>query len=171
MQVPVLDALTQPETIISVLKTNFSRVSSLFSLQVIKPQTALFVNQQLSVKIFHKVTNLTQHTSCFIYISLSRKVKTILTISKCQPGKAITHVVELIHIPQALNTGPASIIWNNEQGDLFYSAGPQRIRCKQQLTQEKLGRGFGKNAAEWARRVEISKEEIPGRSVACMARH
>ena len=23
-------------------------------------------------------------------------------------------------------------------------------------------RGFGKNAGEWARRVEISKEEIPG---------
>ena len=26
----------------------------------------------------------------------------------------------------------------------------------------KLGRGFGKNAGEWARRVETSKEEIPG---------
>ena len=30
------------------------------------------------------------------------------------------------------------------------------------LTQEKLGRGFGKNADEWTRRVKISKEEIPG---------
>ena len=30
---------------------------------------------------------------------------------------------------------------------------------------------LGKNADKWARRVEISKEEIPGRSVACMARH
>ena len=29
-------------------------------------------------------------------------------------------------------------------------------------TQEKIGRGFGKNAGEWTRRVEISKEEIPG---------
>ena len=28
--------------------------------------------------------------------------------------------------------------------------------------QEKIGRGFGKNAGEWTRRVEISKEEIPG---------
>ena len=31
-----------------------------------------------------------------------------------------------------------------------------------QLTQEKLGRGFGKNAGEWTGRVEISEEEIPG---------
>ena len=28
--------------------------------------------------------------------------------------------------------------------------------------QEKLGRGFGKNAGEWTGRVEISKEEIHG---------
>ena len=27
---------------------------------------------------------------------------------------------------------------------------------------EKIGRGFGKNAGEWTRRVEIGKEEIPG---------
>ena len=27
---------------------------------------------------------------------------------------------------------------------------------------KKIGRGFGKNAREWAGRVEISKEEIPG---------
>ena len=26
----------------------------------------------------------------------------------------------------------------------------------------KIGRGFGKNAGEWTRRVEIGKEEIPG---------
>ena len=26
----------------------------------------------------------------------------------------------------------------------------------------KIGRGFGKNAGEWTRSVEISKEEIPG---------
>ena len=33
----------------------------------------------------------------------------------------------------------------------------------------KIGTGFGKNAGEWTRRVEISKEEIPGskRSVYC----
>ena len=28
--------------------------------------------------------------------------------------------------------------------------------------QEKIGRGFGKNAGEWTGRVEISEEEIPG---------
>ena len=31
------------------------------------------------------------------------------------------------------------------------------------LTQEKLGRGFGKNAGEWTGREEISKEEIHDR--------
>ena len=31
-----------------------------------------------------------------------------------------------------------------------------------QPTQEKLGRDFGNNAVEWTRRIEISKEEIPG---------
>ena len=35
-------------------------------------------------------------------------------------------------------------------------------RCQTQATQEKLGRGFGKNAGEWTGRVEISKEEILG---------
>ena len=28
---------------------------------------------------------------------------------------------------------------------------------------KKIGRGFGKNAGEWTERVEISKEEMPGR--------
>ena len=31
-----------------------------------------------------------------------------------------------------------------------------------QLRQEKLGRGFSKNAGGWTGRVEICKEEIPG---------
>ena len=56
-------------------------------------------------------------------------------------------VFSLFNIPRAPNTGTCI-----QQGDLFYSAGQQ----------EKIGRGFGKNAGEWAGRVEISKEEIPG---------
>ena len=38
---------------------------------------------------------------------------------------------------------PASVVSNNEQGDLFYSEGPHRNRCWSQPTQEKLGRGSG----------------------------
>ena len=57
---------------------------------------------------------------------------------------------------------PASSVCNDEQGDLSYSTGPPTNRCQPQLTQEKLGRGFGKNAGEWTERVDISKEEIPG---------
>ena len=64
---------------------------------------------------------------------------------------------EPIYIPRALNTGACI-----RQGDLFYSAGLHRNQCKSQLTQEKLGWGFGKNAGEWTGRVKINKEEIPG---------
>ena len=60
-------------------------------------------------------------------------------------------------MPRALNTGTCI-----QQGDLFYSAGLHRNRCQPQPTQEKIGRGFGKNAGEWTGRVEMSKEEIPG---------
>ena len=38
-----------------------------------------------------------------------------------------------------------------------------RVTClSSQPTGEKLGGGFGKNAGEWAGRVENSKEKIPG---------
>ena len=60
-----------------------------------------------------------------------------------------------------------------EQGDLFYSVSPHRNRHELQPTQEKLRKGFGENAGEWIRRVEISKEETLGTvevtSIACMA--
>ena len=55
---------------------------------------------------------------------------------------------EPIYMPRALNTGTCI-----QQGDLFLFCRP---------TQEKFGRGFGKNAGEWTGRVEISKEELPG---------
>ena len=64
---------------------------------------------------------------------------------------------EPFNIPRALKTGTCI-----RQGDLFYSAGLHRIRCQPQPTEEKIGRGFGKNAGEWTGRVEISEEEIPG---------
>ena len=54
-----------------------------------------------------------------------------------------------IYIPRALNTGTCI-----QQCDLFYSSGLHR--------NEKIGRGFGKNAGERTGRVEINKEEIPG---------
>ena len=43
---------------------------------------------------------------------------------------------------------PASIVCNDEQGNLFYPTGPHRNVCQLRPTQEKLGRGFGKNAGE-----------------------
>ena len=42
----------------------------------------------------------------------------------------------------------------------LHLAGSPILFCRP--TQEKIGRGFGKNAGEWAGRVEISKEELPG---------
>ena len=64
---------------------------------------------------------------------------------------------EPIYIPRALNT--ESCLW---QGDLFYSAGLYRNHVLATANTGEIGRGFGKNAGEWTRRVEINKEEIPG---------
>ena len=58
---------------------------------------------------------------------------------------------EPMYIPRALNTGTCL-----RQGDL---CGPTQ---EPQPTQEKIGRGSGKNADEWTGRVEINKEELPG---------
>ena len=50
-----------------------------------------------------------------------------------------------------------------QQGDLLYSAGLHRTGVSHsQHRKKKTRRCFGKNAGEWSRRVEISKEEIPG---------
>ena len=59
-------------------------------------------------KIYNKRIQTTQHASRFIFhriINLSRKTKTIPTISKCQPGNTITNVWESSYNPRALNTG------------------------------------------------------------------
>ena len=64
----------------------------------------------------------------------------------------------------------ASVICNNEQGDLFYSAGLHRNLCWPQLTQENLRRGFlGKNEGGWARKAEIRKKKSLAVGEACMA--
>ena len=60
-------------------------------------------------------------------------------------------------MPWALNAG--TCLW---QGDLFYSAGLHRNHVLATTNTGKIRRGFGKNAGEWTRRVERSKEEIPG---------
>ena len=70
----------------------------------------------------------------------------------------MTYVVVVflsIYIPRALNTGTCM-----QQSDLFYSAGLYRNRCEPQLTQENVGRGFGKMQVN-GQRVKIIKEEIP----------
>ena len=61
------------------------------------------------------------------------------TISELKTGKTITHILEPIYIPRALNTGTCI-----QQDDLFYNAGLHRNRCYTQLTQEELGRDVGK---------------------------
>ena len=52
--------------------------------------------------------------------------------------------------------GQALVVWNDEQGGLFHSAGPHRQQRKNS------GAVLEKNAGEWTGRVEISREEIPG---------
>ena len=46
--------------------------------------------------------------------------------------------------------------------ELFYSAGLHRNHVLATANTGEIGRGLGKNAGEWTRRLEISKEEIPG---------
>ncbi len=60
-------------------------------------------------------------------------------------------------MPWAVNTGIC--LW---QGDLFYSAGLHTNHALATTNTGKIRRGFAKNAGEWTRRVERSKEEIPG---------
>ena len=48
------------------------------------------------------------------------------------------------------------------QGGLYYSAGLHRNPMLATAITEKIDRGFGKNAGERTRKVEISQEEIPG---------
>ena len=60
---------------------------------------------------------------------------------------------EPIYIPRALNTGTCI-----QQGDLFYSAGLHRNHVLATANTGEIGRGFGKHAGEWTRRVELSKE-------------
>ena len=64
---------------------------------------------------------------------------------------------EPIYIPRALNTGTCL-----QQNDRLYSAGLHRNYVLATANTGEIGRGFGENAGEWTRRVEISKEEIPG---------
>ena len=45
---------------------------------------------------------------------------------------------------------------------MFYSEGLHRNHVLATANTGEIGRGFGENAGEWTRRVEISKEEIPG---------
>ena len=64
---------------------------------------------------------------------------------------------EPVYIPLALHTG--TVI---KQGDLFHSAGLHRKHVLATANTGKTGKGFGKNAGEWTRRVEIGTEEVPG---------
>ena len=58
---------------------------------------------------------------------------------------------------------PASIICNEEPGDLFYSAGSQGTGVNHSQHMKTSGDVSGKtNAGEWIGRVEIAKEEISG---------
>ena len=121
------------------MKTNFSLFPS-YSVHKSLNHKHLFLKPQLSVKYFTKKP--TQHTSYFTeHTSLSRRAKIISIISKCQPKKTITHVLGPTYISWALNMGTC-------------------ISCNEQWAT--TGTDVSKNAAEWTRRIAISKEEIPG---------
>ena len=58
---------------------------------------------------------------------------------------------------------PASVVWNEEQGDLVYSASPLQEPVLDAANTEKTRvRFWRKNAGGWIGRVDISKEEVSG---------
>ena len=84
----------------------------------------------------------------------------IPTIRNANPEKTITHILEPIYISRALDMGTC-INCNNEQGDLFDSAGSHWKRLPQPI-QKKNREKSGRNAGEWTGRIETRKEDIPG---------
>ena len=114
-----------------------------------------YIRAELKIQYISIVFMLQVFTPQVFFVQTTAQI--LSTISERKTRKTIKHVLEPIYIPRALNTGTCI-----QQGDLFYSAGLHRNRCLPQLTQEKLGRGFGINSGEWTGRVEIIKEEIPG---------
>ena len=65
---------------------------------------------------------------------------------------------------------PASIVRDNELGDLSYPAGRHRKLRWPQLTHERLGKGFAQTEGEWNAKVELSsKKKSPAVREACMA--
>ena len=88
----------QPQRIISGLKTKLQSSSQLFNLRVTKQQQQQQQQQQQKHTI-QPTSYLTEHTN------LSRKDKIIFTISERKPRETITHVLEPIYNPPALNSG------------------------------------------------------------------
>ena len=66
---------------------------------------------------------------------------------------------------------PASVVCNNEHGDLFCSGSPQRNRCQPQPTQEKIGRGLEKMQVNGPEVYKLARKKSMAVGVACMAIH
>ena len=103
--------------------------------------------------VFHKETNSTQHTSNFMeQTNLSRKVKIILTISKCRPRDTMTPGFERIYIPWAFNTGTCiNCLWGARWPILF--CGPTQEPAVTTANRKNSGEMLEKNAGEWSRRI------------------
>ena len=122
---------SEPQRIISGLKTNFNLCPS-YSIHKLFSHKTFFLKPQLSVKYFIKNPTQTAHLILYrTHKSLSEtEVKIITTIQNCQPRKNNNTCSRVYFIFRGHSTREsASIIWNDEQGDLFYSAGPHWNQC------------------------------------------
>ena len=72
----------------------------------------------------------------------------------------LTHVLEPIYIPRALNMGTS--ITKSSETYFILRAHTETDVSHSQHRKTKTRERFGKNAGEWTARVELSKEEIPG---------
>ena len=131
----------------------------------LNPKKYLFDKHQLSVKIFHKETNTTEHTSYFVeHTDSFGKWKSYSQLKT--PTRKHSNTCYYIYIPRALNTETCInyLQWRGAWWPILYCESTQ-------LTQEKLGKGFEKNnAVEWTGRLEISSwKKSLADGEACMA--
>ena len=152
---------SQPQRIISGLKTNFD-LSPSYSIHESLSNESLFLTPQLSFK--YNTRKSTQHPSYFTeHNNLSRNVKIISTILKCQPSKTIAHILEPFYTPRAHSTGICiTCLWRQKRWPIIFR-GPTQEPVLASANTGKTQERLWKNADEWTGRVKISKEEIPGR--------
>ena len=71
-------------------------------------------------------------------------------------------VSSLVRLRGYLTREPASLICDDEQDDIFSPARATQEPALATANTGKIRERFGKNEGEWTRKVEFTRQEIPG---------